>query len=109
MLHSLHVEEKEVWGHQLVVHLLVYLAVFFADHSFVTALLKLDLETYGSVFRKWITKNIDQVSRFHKAVVYVLNNDKCKSKFVEAIGQSFLENTDSFDEEKENILDDIDQ
>ena len=39
LLHSLHVEEKEVWGHQLVVHLLVYLAVFFADHSFVTALL----------------------------------------------------------------------
>ena len=72
--------------------------------EFVTALLKLDLETYGSVFRKWITKNLDQMSRFHKAVIYVLNNDKCKSKFVDALGQSILEKKDSFDEEKENIL-----
>ena len=77
--------------------------------EFVLNLLKLKITTFGSIFKKWMLKNLSKTFEFKKPIEIVLLQDKCKSKFINEIGNYLIDELkkDSVSNNKKNAFEDI--
>ena len=49
------------------------------------------MTSFGSIFKKWMLKNLSKTFEFKKPIEIVLLQDKCKLKFINELGNYLID------------------